>query len=78
MEKPTKFDVLMAAIQRLQAQLDNMDGRLKRIELNMANAPESTIHHYQPEEPLPPRHHPKLRRPGEPFPEKPRRHFTED
>ncbi|MGF1458675.1 MAG: hypothetical protein ACFBSG_06570 [Leptolyngbyaceae cyanobacterium] len=32
MEKPTKFDVLMAAINQLQSKLDDIDGRLNRLE----------------------------------------------
>jgi hypothetical protein len=78
MEKPTKFDVLMAAIQQLQARLDDIDGRLKRIEHTVAASSERSTQRYQPYEPLTQRYPPKLRRPGEPFPERPRRQFTED
>jgi len=68
MEIPTKFDVLMAAVQKLQSQLDDINDRLERIEKSVI-------------EPVEQSHPSRLERWDEPFIEEPRRRrrrFSED
>ena len=40
MTQPTKFELVMAAIQQIQAQLDDIDVRLRRIEKSALQPPE--------------------------------------